>query len=230
MHSWTSYASQHVHVATLNYDRLLYQSLIDARCLAGFGGDLVDGFLRSSGFSPANLEPRGGNDFGWYLHLHGTPLFIDDEKGNPVKQPMPIAELTPTRHLVLTHVAHKPSVIDSSPVLSEYWRRLRQALKASRNLCLSGYSGEDAHLNDLIQGARAEHITVVEWSGAGTTGRQGATDSDRQAYWRQKTGKETSVVRLENILDFEDWRSSTLKPPVSARAARSMTPEKKESA
>ena len=68
------------HVATLNYDNLLYQPMIEARVLDGYNGALVDGLI-SSGFREENLERKFGRRFGFYMHLHGSPLFVDrDEK------------------------------------------------------------------------------------------------------------------------------------------------------
>jgi len=68
------------HVATLNYDKLLYQSLIENEILSGFDGTLVDGML-NRGFDEKALERRYGKDFGYYLHLHGSPLFYE-HRGN----------------------------------------------------------------------------------------------------------------------------------------------------
>ena len=64
------------HVATLNYDNLLYQPLIEREVLKGYSGALVDGF-HNSGFDYDHLERKYGRTFGYYLHLHGSPLFVE---------------------------------------------------------------------------------------------------------------------------------------------------------
>jgi hypothetical protein len=64
------------HVATLNYDKLLYEEFINAGICSGFSGQLVDGFT-SSGFDSSNLVRLYGRNFGYYMHLHGSPLFKD---------------------------------------------------------------------------------------------------------------------------------------------------------
>ena len=56
-----------------------------------------------------------------------------------------------SNHLVLTHVAHKASVIAASPVLSAYWTRLAEACQEAQAIVLVGYSGGDVHLNQLIR-------------------------------------------------------------------------------
>ncbi|HEX5055390.1 MAG TPA: hypothetical protein VFX02_02725, partial [Gammaproteobacteria bacterium] len=109
------------HVATLNYDKLLYTPFIDNDVFSALYRDtfLVDGML-DQGFQTQHLARQFGNDFGYYLHLHGSPLFIDN---GDVIQKLPRDQLTLNtdrvgRHIVLTHVKHKPEIIASSYVLS----------------------------------------------------------------------------------------------------------------
>ncbi|MCG5054090.1 MAG: SIR2 family protein [Myxococcales bacterium] len=186
------------HLATVNYDNLLYQRLIAAKVLQGYDGCLVDGFYSEGGFAPTNLDRRYGKNFGWYLHLHGTPLFIDDSSGRTTKQAQNEANPYPTRHLVLTHVSHKRSVIDASPVLSEYWRRLRLALHESDGVTVIGYSGCDEHLNETIKSSQTSSRLVVEWTGAGQ-------EDARRAYWAERIGDGVHLIRLDSVLDFTDW-------------------------
>ena len=188
----------HSHIATLNYDNLLYQALIEAGVLAGYNGALVDGFL-SSGFAADNLERKYGNTFGWYLHLHGTPLFVDSPTGEVFKQPQGGATCYATRHLVLTHVKHKPSVIDSSEVLREYWRRLAIALEESGELIVFGYSGTDEHLNTLIRSTVRCRKRVIEWYGAGA-------HDDRARFWTEQLG-DVALIQLPSVLDFTSWEA-----------------------
>ncbi|HBO4004414.1 TPA: hypothetical protein ACUT5J_000192 [Pseudomonas aeruginosa] len=155
------------HVATLNYDRLLYSSFIDCGILSGYDGNLVDG-VTNRGFDPGNLERLWGRTFGYYLHLHGSPLFYTDTDGQIRKlQRHEISTFTanPSEHIVLTHVAHKRSVISASPILTAYWHYLHRALQEATQIVIVGYSGCDLHLNELIAMYGAyKPIRVIEWA------------------------------------------------------------------
>ncbi|WP_455915937.1 hypothetical protein [Pantoea agglomerans] len=188
------------HIATLNYDKLLYNSFIDSEIFNGYDGYLVDGMLRS-GFSADALIRKYERRFGYYLHLHGSPLFYNWHD-NIVK--LSRAELTldidePSEHIVLTHIRRKPSVIAASSVLSTYWEYLQFALHESEEIILFGYSGLDTHLNMLVRPyLTTKPLRVVEWSGAGE-------QNARETYWQNLLGRTVTVTRLDNITDFIDW-------------------------
>lgn len=119
------------HIATLNYDNLLYQPLIDSGVLSGYSGHLLDGFT-SLKFDESNLV-RHRKELGWYLHLHGSPLFYDH--GNSVKKyrQSNLAgsfenENVAHRHIVLTHTTLKPEIISGSSLLASYWEFFGKAL------------------------------------------------------------------------------------------------------
>ncbi|UST88434.1 SIR2 family protein [Pseudomonas siliginis] len=191
------------HVATLNYDKLLYGAFLDANLMRGyFDTVLVDGMVRN-GFSADSMVRRYRNNYGYYLHLHGSPLFYD-RHGLPCKRER--HELNPfspegSDHIVLTHVRHKRSVIGASAVLSTYWNYLNFCLNESEEIILFGYSGGDDHLNDVVTAhAQSKPIVVVEWNGLGQT------QQERWWYWSQKLN--TQNLRhyyLDSILDFVNW-------------------------
>lgn len=189
------------HVATLNYDDLLYEGLIQHDILCGYDGASIDGITRA-GFKAENLNRRKPAGLGWYLHLHGSPLFYDAPNG--LVRKLTRGEFNrnndvDSTHIVLTHVRHKPAIISSSKILTEYWKRLRVAIKESDNIILFGYSGCDSHLNDLVvQTAGDKNVLIVEWSG---TGKQ----EDREKYWKERLGIKLELARLSNILDFTEW-------------------------
>jgi len=188
------------HVATLNYDPLLYDCFLTERILTGYSGDLVDG-LTNSGYRTQNMYRRDANRLGWYLHLHGSPLFYDGANGQvrKLRRPQLAGEVIDTTHLVLTHVRHKMPIIGASSILSDYWRFFGRALQESEEIVLLGYSGFDAHLNLAIARHSPElDIKVVEWVGSQPGG-------DRGDYWRDKFKKDVELVGLDNILDFTDW-------------------------
>ena len=187
------------HIATLNYDNLLYRPMINFGILEGYNGQLVDGF-HADGFNIQNLERRYGANFGYYLHLHGSPLFVD-RGGSTIK--LHQFELVENEdiissHIVLTHYEHKPAVISSSKLLLSYWHLLSKAIGESEELILIGYSGLDAHLNSLIKTVPSMPIRIVEWVGAGE-------EEVRHAFWRRKLGRDIELHQFENILDFSDW-------------------------
>lgn len=188
------------HVATLNYDKLLYSAFIDNDIFNGYDGYLIDGMLKQ-GFSADALERRYKRDFGYYMHLHGSPLFIN---GSGTTKKLSIDDLSIDderigRHIVLTHVKHKASVIGASPVLSVYWDCLGFSLSEAEEVILFGYSGLDIHLNKIIKPyLKAKKVRVVEWSEAGSK-------TDREKYWEAELGKKPELVQLENITEFVQW-------------------------
>lgn len=189
------------HVATLNYDKLLYNSFIDNDLVDGYRGSLVDGML-NSGFSADALVRKYDNNFGYYLHLHGSPLFIDHEESivKLSRDRLNLQRDIPSKHIVLTHVKHKPSVIAASHALSTYWDYLQFALSEAEEIILFGYSGFDTHLNILLKPyLRNIPLRVVEWSGAGE-------QDERKTYWKNRLGRDVVVERLDNISDFIDWQ------------------------
>lgn len=189
------------HVATLNYDKLLYESFIRNDITTdGYQGHLVDGIWRR-GFNENNLERYRGNDFGYYLHLHGSPLFYenDDIIYKHRHNNLDINSCYPSKHIVLTHIKHKLSVISSSRILSTYWRYLHLALAEVDEVILFGYSGLDDHLNKLLRMHHScKKFTVVEWNGSGTI-------NVRNDFWEKELGKQPHIIQLPNITGFEDW-------------------------
>ncbi|MDZ4298795.1 MAG: DUF4917 family protein [Moraxellaceae bacterium] len=188
------------HVATLNYDKLLYSSFIDNDVFNGYRGYLVDGML-DQGFSSEYLERKYGNSFGYYLHLHGSPLFINrnQEVVKLARHQLTEERNEASEHIVLTHIKRKPSVIAASQVLSTYWDYLQFALSESEEIILFGYSGLDVHLNVLLRPyLNSKPLRIVEWSGAGDQGV-------REAYWQTTLGQAVVVTRLDNISEFIDW-------------------------
>lgn len=189
------------HVATLNYDKLLYELFIRNGVVSGFNGSLVDG-ITNSGFNSGNLERKWGNDFGYYLHLHGSPLFKN--RGGVIKK-LSRFELNPQQpepssHIVLTHIAHKPAVISSSEILSSYWQYLYFSLSESSEVVLFGYSGLDKHLNELLSiFSQKIRFRVVEWAGSG--GRR-----QREAFWNDALGCNVDLIHLDNVLTFHVWQ------------------------
>lgn len=196
------------HVATLNYDDLLYGPFNDVQnydgrriqICRGFSGTLVDGWTRSLGFSYENMTRLNAGQKAYYLHLHGSPLYVDDVNGLPTK--ITRAQLTQndqwaSRHIVLTHGSMKPMVISNSPILRMYWDHLNIALSEVQEIILFGYSGADDHLNKVILRHRGDvPIRIVERSHVG---------EDRHAYWRAKFTNNFTIEEYENILDFWNW-------------------------
>jgi hypothetical protein len=188
------------HVATLNYDKLLYELFINNNIVNGFNGSLVDG-ITNAGFNSEYLERKWGNNFGYYLHLHGSPLF---KNRNGVIKKLPRFELNPQQpepssHIVLTHIRHKPAVISSSEILSSYWQHLYFSLSESSEAVLFGYSGLDKHLNELLSiFSQRLQFKVVEWAGSGN-------HQQREEFWRGALRQNVNLIHKEDILNFQQW-------------------------
>jgi hypothetical protein len=187
------------HVAVLNYDNLLYDALTETGVLSGYNGSLIDGFHRV-GFDKKNLDRNDLTRLGWYLHLHGSPLFVGNRKLMRDERAFVIPN--ESSHIVLTHVEHKPLVIASSQILTEYWSRLSKALTEAEKVVLFGYSGCDVHLNEVVaQSCIAKEIHIFEWSGAGQR-------DARDRFWHEKLHQcPITLHQFENLLAFEDWHA-----------------------
>ncbi len=187
------------HIAVLNYDNLLYDALCRNHTLSGYSGDLLDGFRRD-GFNPSFMDRVDINRFGFYLNLHGSPLFVGNKKMYSAGRDF--LEANAESHIVLTHISHKISIIKSSHILNEYWSRLVTAFNESDSIILFGYSGLDSHLNALIgKYSKKRRIIVIEWGNDEST--------KRSDYWNETLyfPSELNVIPLTNILEFEDWKN-----------------------
>lgn len=186
------------HVAVLNYDNLLYDAFVEMRVLDGYSGSLIDGFW-SSGFNKDNLDRHDVSRHGWFLHLHGSPLYIGN--GKLMRANRQGLEPTEKSHIVLTHVEHKPLIIGSSNILSEYWRRFGKALDEAEKVVLFGYSGCDTHMNDTLRlRCKGKPLHIIEWCG-------NRDEASRRQYWESKLKDcSTTLHQSDNILEFTDWK------------------------
>ncbi len=185
------------HVAVLNYDNLLYDALVKTRVLNGYHDTLIDGFHKS-GFASDNLNRLYPDKQSWYMHLHGSPLYIGNNK--LMRDQRTFLSPTEKSHIVLTHVEHKPLIIESSSILSEYWKRLGIALKESERVILFGYSGCDTHLNEVISTRLvSKNVVIIEREGE-------HSEEERLAYWGDKLPEmDIKLIQVANILNFQDW-------------------------
>lgn len=186
------------HVVTLNYDNLLYDGFKLEKVLDGYNGTLIDGFWATTGFDEEHLIRHNVKRHGWYMHLHGSPLFVGNQK--VMRAERFILDPEEKSHIVLTHVEHKPLIIGSSHILSAYWRRLEKAFEESNRIILFGYSGKDKHLNNQIKLWKEEkELLIVEWSGNGD-------EAIQVEEWKSRTGFDRlELIQLENILEFSEW-------------------------
>lgn len=196
------------HVATLNYDTILYDAFIEDDILFGTRGSLIDGFL-PEGFKPPILDRSKRPYLGYYLHLHGSPLYYDEGKtvcklkrsqlDNTVFDDSGGREYG--RHIVLTHSDEKMNNINSSQVLCEYWERLKEAIAESNSILLFGYSGLDKHLNDLIRITRGnKRLTVIEWDDPTVE------NEERIRFWEERLCQKDAELEyeaLECILEID---------------------------
>lgn len=187
------------HVTTLNYDNLLYDGLKGKDVFNGYRGSLYDGYT-NAGFSSENLRRNYPKRHAWYMHLHGSPLFIGNAKS--MREERARFEPHESSHIVLTHVEHKPLIIARSKILSTYWEKLPESISESDSVVLLGYSGEDIHLNRVIsQGLAGKHLHIFEW-------RANHDRGQREAYWKKQITNSNQGLTLElldSVLSFTDW-------------------------
>ncbi|MBY6044564.1 hypothetical protein [Phaeobacter italicus] len=193
------------HIATLNYDELLYRSFMGTALFAP-GNHLLDGFQNQ--FSEQNLVRFRPASQGYYLHLHGSPLYYTDDQGNIRKTNLAgVNDLIghSSTHLVLTHVAHKAAVIASSPLLRAYWLALEEAMAESDGIVLLGYGGEDLHLNNLISRYfREKQVEIVVRDKPEYHADNGGGAA---ALWKAKLGvNNTYLWRPQGILEHREWQ------------------------
>jgi hypothetical protein len=194
------------HVATLNYDDLLYRSFIGTSVFRGYDF-LLDGFVPN--FDPDHLNRWRTARQSFYLHLHGSPLYFNCENGELRKSALselPLIQGYSSTHVVLTHVHHKAAVISASPILREYWRRLEIAMNESSGLVLFGYGGGDVHLNLMIsKHFRDKHVEIIERNHDKYETKDGSRQRFR--YWSNKLGVEALYAFWkDDILDHTNWR------------------------
>lgn len=189
------------HVTTLNYDYLLGRLIYERMMVNDSEGVLLDGFRRRL-FNRRNLFREKSEHKGWFLHLHGSPLFYDHPNdGIRLLEEKRLRGADPisSAHLVLTHVEQKTSVIASSEILSVYWEFFERALDESEQVILFGYSGGDDHINDLLSSTNSDlRVKIVEWLGSGDK-------KSREEFWSRAIRKKIELVQQESIFDFDEW-------------------------
>lgn len=192
--------SSGAHIATLNYDDLLYECFSDTEVFRQHR--LRDGFFNGRFDLTRQENWYDPNNEGWFLHLHGSPLFV-----NKLNEPQKIkrADLSEymgheSTHLVLTSVKYKRSVIQSSQILGAYWNKLKNIVPQCKNVVLFGYGGEDIHLNELLVELHDDAtLRIIEYD-------DGTDFDERKSNWIDTLkNPNLHLLRMQNILDFNDW-------------------------
>lgn len=209
------------HVATLNYDALFYSAFNEEQEINGAkyqlcqGQDwkthLSDGY-RSVGFMEQHFEPPNDNDFGYYLHLHGSPLFVDRAEGPKKLNRSELGAHNPqsARHIILSDGNLKPLLIQRSEILTLYWKMLGKALDEAEEIILLGYGGADKHLNEMVKRrAKDKEKFLIEWSGTQHWSEGNEVlepqEIDPKAAWKERLGAKTTVIQADDILEFSHW-------------------------
>lgn len=197
-----------VHVATLNYDGLLYRELIKSEVIHGKHGNLFDGISTTKGFERGVLDWSGK---GRYLHLHGSPRFYTDgdntikkdseEDGRNAFNPFEVDDKF-RPHIVLCHPTQKESYINRSELLRTYFEYFEKSLEESDCLIIIGYSGKDSHINEAIkERQRKSHkpftVRVVEYKDS----KYG--EGERQCFWRNELGTDVDYQDFSSILEYD---------------------------
>jgi len=192
-------------IATLNYDKLLYGTMVDA--------NFDDGFRKKVApvFYPATLKKATDQEAPLYLHLHGSPLFLTKKKGG-IDQIVKHKTISTTKisgssqsHLILNNSYFKQADIENSDLLKSYWNAYRTLVAKAERIFLFGYSGCDDHLNATINLLGKGQVTrVVEYESAKYHPADPETEISQSAYW-DLIIPGSKVIPLPNILDFRDW-------------------------
>ncbi len=200
--SFRNFVREHrPHIATLNYDDLLYEAYV--------GHDIAEGHLLRDGFFGEFDFDRHKRLFkpkkeGWFLHLHGSPLFVTREG---VDRKLTRAQLreyngAEKTHLVLTHAKSKPSAIRSSTILNAYWQELDRILSKPTEVTLFGYGGMDLHLNRLLS-ETDDHVKVRIASRTPTKKRDARKGWNKRI--RGKDIPKENFIFLDNLMRFDQW-------------------------
>ncbi|MCP3966865.1 MAG: hypothetical protein GY750_05135 [Lentisphaerae bacterium] len=166
---------------------------------------------KKRGFDKDNLERHNNKNFGLYLHLHGSPLFYQE---NGCIKKSSLGDVyknlqrpdTEHNHIVLTHKLYKQEVIDDSRLLKTYWDKIGFCLGESNELILLGYSGNDDHLNNILREYLLAYdnincVNIIEWHNSEET------ENSRINFWEKKICKNIEYISLSNITDFTQWEN-----------------------
>jgi hypothetical protein len=189
------------HIATLNYDDLLYNAFTETDIFAQHM--LRDGFFGQFDFQK-HKELYNRKKEGWFLHLHGSPLFITRAGAERKIKRSELSEHKGSEktHLVLTHAKSKPNAIQSSAILTAYWNQLSKILKSECEITLFGYSGNDLHLNRLIaENGDQLRLRIV----ARKPEDQSKTMESWREHFRGVHIEDENFVFENNILGFDQW-------------------------
>ncbi|MGN8154787.1 hypothetical protein ACTJK5_21125 [Agrobacterium sp. 22094] len=87
-------------------------------------------------------------------------------------------------------------MIEASEILQRCWPFLRRAIDESAEIVLSGYSGNNTHLNQTIAEKRSsKSVRVVGWLGSGFK-------DVRQPFWDEQLGGEGEATSQKGRFDI----------------------------
>jgi hypothetical protein len=198
------------HVATLNYDKLLYKPFVINEILKGYDGYLIDGvWNESDGYQDEHMRRNNEKKLGWYLHLHGSPIYYSKQnKIFKFDYDNPFDDKATFNHLVIGPTKVKPYLIIESELLSSYWNYFQRALEESETLILFGYSGNDKHVNKICSNCdNLKNIIIVEHNHNNES--EEASDN-REEFWSGQLGKSNSKILIKRYLNILDCQLEEL--------------------
>lgn len=188
------------HIATLNYDAALYLGLLRKDILRDSYDDthLSDGFSgkkHNIKFKEENLYRH--NSYGWYMHLHGSPLFyaIEDSTYKDHIEDY-IGDDKNRNHIIACCPSQKYETIFQSEILRTYIDCFKRAITEAKNIILIGYSGNDVHINDMLSlfSTEGSKLIVID-------------HKNRREYWEKKlkkfNHKDAFYEVIPNILETD---------------------------
>lgn len=192
--------SERPHIATLNYDDLLYEAFTDTSIFSEHM--LRDGFFKKFAIEQ-HKNYFDSRQEGWFLHLHGSPLFISRNNQDIKLRRSELSSFKGNErtHLVLTNAKSKPAAIKSSEVLSGYWKILESILTNKVEVTLFGYGGGDLHLNTLIGQSTECVVRIVN--------RRSKDEAKAKRRWtRLLNGKkilDENFFFVDRVTNFRQW-------------------------
>lgn len=160
------------HVATTNYDDLLYRYFLNADVSVGQnrtekimhpGKDttLIDGFNREKGELLYN-PPKTTNS-SWYMHLHGSSRFYSQYNSTRIRKSFQLTSFANyVPHVILNHFDLKAFQISTNHMLNDYFSKFKEVAKKTKEIYVIGYGGEDKHINDVFNGLPKTNFIVVD--------------------------------------------------------------------
>lgn len=196
------------HLATTNYDDLLYRYFLDVQIKTGENTEafimnpskntiLSDGFTKTNSGIQFDFSNHDLNSTSWYMHLHGSSRFHSKFGSGNVFKSYKKYDSNHVPHIILNHFNLKEFEINLNPILHRYFDLFGKALAKINALYIIGYGGYDKHINNIVMNANDKcKIIIIE---------RAQQDMNKNDLWRDLKSSNLDITlenSFENILDY----------------------------